>query len=144
MGILEKCKRGSSLAGLVQLTTKFTKDPRAGTKARVRAKTPQAGRERSSSRPAGIEGEKRREKEPRGSGFCEEDHRQKKDGRGTKLRGIGIGTPLKHAETQNGAGQEAGRPRFWERHRAICAVQEIADPLGSRVFIDDYYTHTHT
>lgn len=71
MGILEKCKRGSSLAGLVQLTTKFTKDPRAGTKARVRAKTPQAGRERNSSRPAGTEGG--REKEPKGSGFCEEE-----------------------------------------------------------------------
>jgi len=31
-------------------------------------------------------------------------------------RSRGVDTPLKHAETQNaGAGQEAGRPRFWER-----------------------------
>lgn len=42
-----------------------------------------------------------------------------------------MGTPLRHAETQNGAGQEAGTNRFWERHRAICAAQEIADPRVS-------------
>jgi len=50
-------------------------------------------------------------------------------------RSRGVGTPLKHAETQNGAGQEAARPRASGKGaHAICAAQEIADPPESRVY----------
>lgn len=84
---------------------------------------------------------RRRDRVREEAGFAKTIIGRRKDGRGTELRGIG--TPLKHAETQNDAGQEAGRPRFWERHRAICAVQEIADPLGSFVYLS-MITHRHT
>lgn len=136
MGILEKCKRGSSSAGLVQLTTKFTKDPRAGTKAHVRAKTPQAGRERNSSRPASKERES-----ARGSGFCEDDHRQEKGRAGDEAtRDRYASETCRNAKRcRPGSGTTAllGKaPRHLRRPRNRRSARI------SCVFIDDY-TQTH-
>lgn len=141
MGILEKCKRGSSLAGLVQLTTKFTKDPRAGTKARVRAKTPQAGRERSSSRHRGREKERERTERKRvlrGGSSAEE---RRAGDEATRDRDRYASETCRNAKRcRPGSGTTAllGKaPRHLRRPRNRRSVRV------SRVFIDDYYTHTY-
>lgn len=146
MGILEKCKRGSSLSGLVQLTTKFTKDPRAGTKARVRAKTPQAGRERSGAagRPASREREGERERRTerkrvlRGGSSAEERRAGDEAARDRDRYASETCRNAKRCRPGSGTTALLGKaPRHLRRPRNRRSARV------SRVFIDDYYTHTY-
>lgn len=104
--------------------------------ARRRRKPEEREREKSGrTGPRKRKRERETERERRrGSELGEEDHRQKEKGQaGTKLRGRYASETCRNAKRC--PGQEAGRARFWERYRAICAAQEIVDPpLGSRVY----------
>jgi len=102
-----------------------------GTRTREDAVSRKREKERRVAGRALKEKERERERGGEGRELDEEDHWHKEKGQAG--RSCGVDTPLKHAETQNDAGQEAGR--FWERYRAICAAQEIVDPSpGSRVY----------